>query len=452
MTVDEPGPRAEPTDPPAETAVGTLPEQPPTTRSEVALGRYRARMQRARITYAVAIALVVAAALAVAVVVYGRGEITHATLHTVAAPPPSIALQTPSTTLRRAWASPDATATGTPVWGGTVVTHDRHAVRGRNASTGAQTWLYTRTDRVVCDAVQTAGTAIAIFEHKGNCDEVTALDSGTGARKWTRTLDENGQPLNGRPAIQVNQYTILLTTPTVVYAIDPGSGIDRWIFSQQGCRVGSAVLGSAGVLISQACTKPDCADRKFCGPGAQLLLRDGNAGRNEDDKANPDKILWNLLGNSDVPVSADQVVSALQPDGRTLDVFDPTKGTAVSTLTLRPAPGAAQPIAHRATGGAEFVHVGDALYSLSLTGTDQIWSTPAVTIPSVTPPDGSQTAAPDLTTAIVALPTTAGIATLDGDTGKTETTYPVGAPQAGSAVFPLGNGFVVAGPSTTVYR
>lgn len=442
MTVDESGAAPGPASPPAE----------PPSRSDAALARYTARMRRARLTYAAAIALVVVAALVVAVVVYRRGEISHASLRTVAAAPASLPPAAPSSALTEAWRSDDATATGDPVWGGTVVTHDEHTVRGRNAATGAQTWSYTRTDRVVCDAVQTAGTTIAIFRHKGNCDQLTALDSGTGARKWARTVDENGQPLNGRPAIQVNQYTILLTTPSVIYAIDPGSGIDRWVFGQPGCSVSSAVLGSAGALISQDCAKPDCGERKFCGTGPQLLLRDGNASRSDDDKENPDRITWNLIGNTDVPVSADEVVTALRGDGRGLDVLDSTKGSVLSTLALKPAPGASGPVSHQATARAELVHIGDTLYSLLLSGADVFWSARTVALPTVTAPDGTRNGTADLSTATVAVPSAQGIDLLDGGTGKVRQTFAVGAPAPGSSAYPLGTGFLVAGPTTVVYR
>lgn len=457
MTVDEPGsPHGTAPDEPG-AGVGTVPggdgrAGSVATRSDTALAAYRARMRRARLVYAGSVGLVVVAALVVAVVVYSRGEIAHATLRTVAAAPPTVAAEAPSATPQQAWRTDDATATGDPVWGGTVVTHDAHTVRGRDARTGAQTWSYTRTDRVVCDAVQTAGTTIAVFLHKGNCDEVTALDSGTGARRWTRTLDENGQPLDGRPAIDVNQYTILLTTPQVIYAIDPGSGIDRWVYGQQGCHIASAVLGSTGVLISQNCSQPDCTGRKFCGTGPQLLLRDGNAARTDDDKANPDHIIWNLVGNGDVPASADTVVTALRPGGTGLDVLDNAKGRVLSTLALRPAPGTPAPVTHLATARAELVHVGDTLYSVQQSGADLFWGVHTLAMPSVTAPDGTRTGQPDLVTATVAVPSARGIDLLDGGTGRVTRTFLVGAQAPGSSAYPLGSGFLVAGPETVVYR
>lgn len=423
----------------------TVDEKPPPT----AVARYRAEMNRKRAWYYAAIGAAVVALVVAAAVAWSHGEITHTTIRTAAKPAPSIGLQAPSATLTQAWTSPDHTASGRPVWGGTVVTYDAHSVRGRDAATGAITWAYTRKDRRVCSAAQTGGVTVAIFELAGNCDQVTTLDSATGQRKWTRTLDEQGQPLNGRAAIQIGSFTILFTTPSVVYGIDPNSGIDRWVFSQKDCTVRSAVLGSSGALISQSCDRPDCSGKKFCGSGPQLLLRDGTNSRNDSDGANPDRIKWNLIGNTAVPVSADELVSALEPDGR-LDVLDPDKGTVRSTLTLSPAPASIDGIDRLTSAEAELVHIGTTTYAIKPSGT-QLWSAQTPVLPSVTAPSNTTEIA-YLATGVVAVPTADGLAVLDGTTGKVRTSFPVGAPPEGSRVYPLGTGFVVAGPTTTVYR
>src|SRR5262249_14678039 len=159
--------------------------------SHAALTRYAKRMRPLRIWYIAGVVAAIAITVVLVAVAYSRGEISHAHLQTVPSGPPSIPVQPASGTLTRSWSSTDSTAIGTPISGGTVITYDDHTVRGRNARTGAQTWSYTRTDRTVCTAMQDDDTTLAVYELHGNCDEVTALDSGTGARKWTRTLDKD---------------------------------------------------------------------------------------------------------------------------------------------------------------------------------------------------------------------------------------------------------------------
>src|SRR4051812_37766165 len=109
----------------------------------VAHGR---RVRRARAIYAAVVGTVVAAVLVGVVVAWNRGEISHATLHTVAAPPASIPLAQPGSELKAAWHTGDQLAIGTAQYGGTVVTWSAHAVGGRDARTGERTWSYTRTD------------------------------------------------------------------------------------------------------------------------------------------------------------------------------------------------------------------------------------------------------------------------------------------------------------------
>ncbi|MBN9619611.1 MAG: hypothetical protein J0H43_07750, partial [Actinobacteria bacterium] len=172
-----------------------------------ALTRYRARLRRARIIYATVLATLAAVVVTTVSIVWSRGEIAHTSLRTARTPAPATPLVLPSAHQTLAWRSGDHAAMGNPFWRGTVVTFGRHAVRGRVARTGAITWSYTRTDRTVCTAAQTQGATVVVYRDSGNCDELTALDSGTGARRWTRTLDEDGMPVNGTPRVTVTPGT-----------------------------------------------------------------------------------------------------------------------------------------------------------------------------------------------------------------------------------------------------
>jgi hypothetical protein len=426
------------------------PAQPPTP-SDLALGRYRARIRRLRIWYYAGIAVVLAAVVAAVTVGWSHSEVAHTTLKTAAKPAPSVALQTPAQALRLSWQTGDATAIGTPYWGGTVITYSSDSVRGRNAATGEITWSYTRTDRTVCQAIQDEGVTVAIFELHGNCDQVTALDSTTGARKWSRTLDKDGMPLNGHPTYAVSQYTIMMTTPTVIYAIDPAGGLDRWTFTQQGCTIRSAVFGTQGALISQNCVNPDCGVQKFCGAGDQLLLRDATAGRSDadKDKANPDQIKWNLIGSALLPASADQLISAIDTSTHELRVLDAAKGTLRGRLALQR--GAIGPtIAQVATARAELLWIDGVTYSVELTGADYLWATATTGPPTVTSLPGAPAGTTDLSQSELAAAVPGGVALLDPNTGKASASFPVAAP-AGSRAYPFSSGFVVAGSTTAVY-
>ena len=89
-------------------------------------------------------------------------------------------------------------------------------------------------------------------------------------------------------------------------------------------------------------------------------------------------------------------------------------------------------------------------YGLASSGTQE-WSASLLTLPTVTAPDGSAIT-PDLGAAIVLVPTSSGVARLDGATGKITKEYPVPPPAANGQAFPVGNGILVAGSATeTVY-
>ena len=398
-----------------------------------ALERHVTAMRRQRRWYVAVIAAVAAAAIAVALVVWYTGEITHVHLSTAAKPPPPVSLGTVTARPALAWQSTDATAIGTPFAGSTVITFSRHTVTGREALTGKPVWSYTRSDRTVCTAVQSGGNTIAIYEKDGNCDEVTTLDSATGDRQWERTLTDNGHP-----TYQISQYTLLIVTDSAVHAIDPSGGLDRWDYMQpSGCHTRSAVLGSAGTLISQR-----CAD------GDHLALHDPNAG---DESKDPKPIKWRLDKTSTIPVAADSFIGALDPGTGQLITYDAAKGKVAARTTLQPTPTATANISQVAASQAELVWIGGTVYALDTSGT-QTWSAPADALPTLTSPNTSAVT-PDLGNAVVLVPTSSGVAALDGNTGKSSAQYPVPAPPKGSQIFPLGRGFLVAAPtSTAVYQ
>jgi outer membrane protein assembly factor BamB len=447
VTLDQPGTAA-----PGQPGSAPTHERPDQNAAQAALERYTARMRRSRVVYFSLIATAVVILGVTVGVVWSRGEAAHTTLRTAAHPAPAIPLRPPSPVLAQAWHSPDHTAIGTPYWGGTVITYSTDSVRGRNGATGTITWSYTRTDRRLCQAIQSQGVTVAVFELHGNCDEVTALDSATGARKWTRTLDKDHQPLNGHPGYSLTPYAVMFTAARVIYTIDPATGLDRWVYQPPGCTINGAVLGAQGALISQTCARPKCAGLTYCGPGPQLLLRDASAARSDDDKqkANPDQIKWDLIGNRAVPASADQLISALDPSTGRLQVLAAAKGKTLTRLDLHRRAASTGAITAVASDRAELLWIAGMTYAVAVTDAKVLWTRPAATAPTIIQP--AQPAIPPvLGRSTVAVANPAGIQLLDTSTGKPTRTFPVAVP-ADSRAHRFGSGFVLTGSSTTVYR
>ncbi|TAM91449.1 MAG: hypothetical protein EPN43_04240 [Jatrophihabitans sp.] len=411
---------------------------------------YRRRMRPWRIGYAAGVVVLVAVALLVVKIAYSHGEISHATLRTAAAPAPSLTPAQPATAVTAAWRTGDRVAIGAPVWGGTVVTYSAHSVTGRDDVTGAVRWQYTRTDRTVCTAAQISGVTVAVYRLAGNCDEVTALNSGTGARDWTRTLDKDGHPLNGQATYSVTPYTLMIASHSAIYAIDPVSGLDRWVFDQPGCTIRGAVLGSSGALISQDCSHPVCgSSQKYCGKGVQLLLRDATEGENSDDATNPSKIKWNLLGNDLTPACADGVICAVRPGTERLALFDVASGKELAPLPLSTPAGATAQVS--AYDHGDLVWTGGVTYAVRESGSGYLWTAPTPVLPTVSALSGQQP--PALSGAVIAVPGGDGVQMLSPDTGAVTRTVAVPGASGATTVAVLGHGLLVSGPSGTVaYR
>jgi outer membrane protein assembly factor BamB len=355
--------------------------------------------------------------------------------------------------LTQAWTSTDATAIGSPLVEGTVVTYDAHTMRGRDALTGEQTWSYTRTDRTMCTAIQSQSVAIAVFKLHGNCDELTALDATTGTRRWTRTLDKDGAEFNGPASYQVDGSNVMFVSHTSIYAVSIGGtadqgngGLDYWTFHHVGCTINGAVLGTAGALISQTCHGEDCNGHKFCGDGTQLLLRDGTTGYDDKSTTNPDIVKWNDIGTDLVPTSAGQTVTARDPDGATLRGFDVKTGKQNTQLALTGDSGSQAPSGFVSGTDGDAIWIGARLYALTSGDRSFRWQVPATATPTVA-------VLAELFKAPLALTTTrTAVVGIDPATGKVVTRYRVPVPVTSSMIYPLGTGLLVAGPHTVVYR
>jgi hypothetical protein len=421
-------------------------------RSDAALADYRASMRRSRAVYYAIVAVIVAALAVLTAVVWSRGEAAHATLHTVAAAPAALPLGTPSPTQQLVWRNSDHIALGVPQFGGTVLTFSRHTVQGRDVRTGKSTWTYTRTDRTVCTAAQLNGTAIAVYRDNGNCDELSAFDTGTGARRWTRTLDQDGLFLDGSPQYQVTPSTFVVASASVIYAIDPGTGYNRWTYDRYGCAIGRVVLGTGGALFNQTCSaRVRCQGMKFCGRGPQLLLRDGMNGRDDKSKTNPDQIKWNRIGDPTTPVSADTVISSTGPRGSALFINAAGDGNHIHRVPLHPRTPAPGLTRASATDAAEIVWLSGVTYAVRADSHKADWLLPATAPPIVATAAEGDTAS--LSSARITVPTPTGVGIVDGTSGKLSDLALPTPPASDSLVFSAGTGFLVTGPAGIVaYR
>lgn len=419
------------------------------------LARYAHTVRRQRIVYFSVVTAIVVAVGVIVAVAWSRGETANTTLRTVSSAPPSLALATPAPSPKRAWHTSDRAAIGSPQSGGTVVVFGAHTVRGVDARTGDKTWSYRRSNRTVCTAAQAGGVAMVVYELAGNCDEVTALDSGTGKRRWTRTLDMDGMPLNGRPAFQVSSQggfqTLLARSKSVIYALDPASGYNRWTYSRYGCTISGAVLGSNGALISQTCsTKVQCGQQKFCGPGPQLLLRNAYDGRDDKSDSNPDKITWNLIGTRSFPVSADGLVADVDTSSGTLVHRDEKDGAVQARTRLIPRPETYSGRTATQVSDVELVWIGGRTYAIRSGTATALWATDTPAPPEVVSTDPNSV--PVIPDARVTVPTGDGVRLLDARTGETDRAFTLTAPPPGSSVYSMGAGFLVAAPhGTTAY-
>jgi PQQ-like domain len=404
------------------------PALPELSVGDQALRTYTNRMRRLGFWYAGTLAVIVIAVVAWVSVVMANSEIAHAKLHIASSPAPSIAAAAPSASPQLAWSTEDQLAIGQPVWGATVITFSTHTVSGRNARTGAATWTYTRSDLSICEVAQEQGQTVAVFDREGNCDEVNAFDSGTGKRAWARTLDSDGQPINGHPTYAVSQYTLLMTTPSRVQAISPTGdssqgGLDRWnTAAPAGCTDVSSALGTNGVLIMQ-----DCKDGKY------LMLRDAYAGDKVDNNPNPKLQLWRVRVADDmVPTSADTLISAYDPASGRLVVYRGTDGKVAVQLGMRSNPGANTVPVANPLNSSELVWIDGNCYAIDTASNTLQW-----TLALSGPPTSTSTPA-------FAVKGDA-VAEVDLQGGKVTASYPTRASATGSAVYPVGSGFVIGG-------
>lgn len=395
----------------------------PPHRDHGALIAGRARTRRLWARYLVVLGVGVLVLGGVVGWVWWHSEIRAVALEPASQPARSLAPAPLAATLRPAWHSDDHTAQGQPVHLDVVVTWSRHTVTGRDARTGAARWTYTRSDRDVCGVIAQDGTAVAVYRHDGNCDEVTGLDIARGRRSWTRTFFENG----GELRLSARPGYVLFRTPTSLHLLEPSGGLDWWYLPQTDhCAIPHAVLGSTGVLATRRCA----------GQPEQLVRESF-----EGDKDGRPKPAWSVAADGRIPLSADTIVSVLRADARAVVVLDEA-GKAQATVALDA--GTAAPDQARALPVSdervEIVALRGELIALGGKGGAQLlWRTAGVGFP-VDGADGLVCAR------------NGGLAVLGVGSGQASTLRRLPGLGPDASVDLLGDGVVADGPSgTTAY-
>jgi outer membrane protein assembly factor BamB len=209
----------------------------------------------------------------------------------------------------------------------------------------------------------TNGVAVAIFRTANRCDEVVALNAGTGVRAWTRNVN-----FAADARLTSTDSIVLAVSRGGLATIDPTGDTLRWRYTApSGCRILDAAAGRSGIALLQRCDSS---------APVQLRLLDGFGGSPHwsRDLAGSASSTVRLLG-------ADQLVGVTVGDSaRFLAGPD---GSAQGSLQL-PA-GAAETAAQTSAGSTVFLWAAGTLTAFDDTNADVRWSTPALGLPADAP-------------------------------------------------------------------
>ena len=153
-------------------------------------------------------------------------------------------------TVRPLWTVP-STAGGGPVEGPTAVATGTDRVAGLDPATGRERWSYRRGNARLCGSTVRDGVVIALFGKSHGCRDLIGLDAATGGR-WYRTVEfTTGAVLTSGPSVAV------ATGGGKMIAVDTGSGLNRWMYTADGCRLDPAVAGRVAVATVARCPGED---------------------------------------------------------------------------------------------------------------------------------------------------------------------------------------------------
>lgn len=201
---------------------------------------------------------VLAAAAAVAVPAVRHSDAATTVSVVAGSAPPALPADPLPTALRARWSAPPAmpsamTSAATPVRaaaaeGGTVVVADRTGLAGRDPVTGAPRWSYHRGNAELCGWTVRDGVVVALFGKAQRCTDLTALDLGTGARRWYRNADLGREvDLTGAAGV------VVARSGDQLLAVDTATGLNRWTARKPGCRYGPVAVGTLGAVAVLSC-------------------------------------------------------------------------------------------------------------------------------------------------------------------------------------------------------
>lgn len=335
---------------------------PPAADPERRSGRFPSVVRSSRWTPPLRVLVWAAATLAVVVVLglLWRGSDAAATTSTTAAAPSPVT-GTPDAQLTETWtAQPSGPAPRSVVESGRVVLAGSDGVRALDPATGDEAWRYTRSNARVCGVTATDGAVVAVFSTGGRCNEIVALDAGTGVRDWYRTVG-----FRDDVTLTSTDRIVLASSATGLATIDPTGNATRWRYEvPRGCRLTDSAVGSTGVVALQACGSDPVQALHFDGfDGSQTWTRD-------------------LGGTAARVVGVDGLIGVVVAD--TVELLSSADGTTLAQLAL---PGgradpATELLQQTTAGTTVLVWARGTAYALDQLAGTTLWSVPASGLPA----------------------------------------------------------------------
>jgi hypothetical protein len=216
-----------------------------------------------------------------------------------------------------AWTSHEHLVGGRGFYRDVVVSHTDHAVTGRDIRTGAVRWAYSRRDASVCAAAMADAVVVVVYSQNDRCDQVTGLETGTGARRFVRTTALRATTASFR--LVVSGQSVALIAPNAIELIAPNDsanpGVSFWLDKEpNGCTFGDVAAASGELMYVSRCAGSD----------ALSVRRDGDA----------EARAWTVPLGRRAALGIDGEVAVLADDGRHVEFLNHGDGSVVARTEL----------------------------------------------------------------------------------------------------------------------